>query len=107
MFKRKKNTVPTSRMARVMGEPSDNVSAEGIRPRARRKTTWAECHLSWTPDGLAHGIVMDYSDTGVRVRFNTRCALPSEVVLSSPRLRLKRTARVVRRDDVDVGFTFV
>lgn len=77
------------------------------RPRAEREGTWADCELHWYGAGGVNGVLMDVSDTGARVRFVHRGALPGRVRLTCARLKLNRTAEVVRRDGTDVGLKFV
>jgi len=50
---------------------------------------------------------MDISDTGARVRFFHRGVMPDTVRIIAPRLRLNRRARVVRRDETDIGLQFI
>lgn len=79
-----------------------------LRPRSERTATWVDCEINWE-GGLsgANGILMDISDTGARVRFFHRGFMPVEVRIIAPRLRLNRRARVVRRDETDIGLKFI
>lgn len=104
MFGKKKSKLQIS-TDRIQSAIKQAVPAK--RPRSERESTWAECELSWFGTSGVDGILMDLSETGARVRFVHRSAIPRRVRLVAPRLKVDREAEVVRRDDSDVGLRFI
>jgi len=104
MFRKKKSSpaISPDRVRAVVGE-GDTLS---YHPRKERAATWADCEISWD-GGSEHGILMDVSETGARVRFAHRGILPRHVRIAVPRLGLKRPVEVVRVDGSDVGLRFL
>ena len=59
---------------------------------------------AFRPDGLAATVlIVDISDTGVRVRVRGGQVLPDDFVLADPRTWLAHRVAVVWRRDADVG----
>ncbi len=52
------------------------------------------------------GVVLDHSDQGVRVRLQSRESLPDQIELHVPALSIKRKAKIIWRDGVDIGVAF-
>jgi len=82
-------------------------SPRAILPRADRHSSFANCTVYYAGVSSLPGVIIDHSETGVRVRFRHRQALPERVRLVCPQLAIDRLARVVRRLDFDVGLRFI
>jgi hypothetical protein len=105
MFRKKKPSpaISADRIRAVLGDGTKIV----YHPRKERAATWADCEISWDGSGGEHGILMDISESGARVRFAHRGVMPKRVRIAVPRLGLKRQAEVVRVDETDVGLRFL
>ncbi|MEM1106884.1 MAG: PilZ domain-containing protein [Pseudomonadota bacterium] len=109
MFFKKKPRVPTSRLEAVKNRPppSPPVQRRAVAQRAAREATFADCRVHYAGDACVAGVVLDHSDSGMRIRFKTKCALPNRVRIQSPKLGINRPAEVVRRQDFDIGVAFL
>jgi len=104
---RKKSSSPVIPAERIRAVVSGSAKLS-VRRRSERAAIWVDCEISWAGSLRGeNGILMDISDTGARVRFFHRGVMPDTVRIIAPRLRLNRRARVVRRDETDIGLQFI
>jgi len=75
--------------------------------QAARKAIWCECSLGSSGSDARKAVIMDVSETGVRVRFHTRGSLPVQVRIRAGRIGLNRMARVVWQTVSDAGLEFI
>jgi hypothetical protein len=101
-----KARIETVKQARQPALPP-HPKPRGIIPRALRTPCYANCQVYFAGNTCLRGVILDHSETGVRVRFSHRSALPEEVRVVSARLSLDRKARIVRRLDQDIGLEFL
>ena len=73
-----------------------SASAIGKRPGKRRTSG----------PNIERGVFVDVSQTGVKVRFNTRETLPDTVRVKAVRLKIDREVRVVWQDFNEAGRKF-
>ncbi|MEL7482139.1 MAG: hypothetical protein AAGJ29_11320 [Pseudomonadota bacterium] len=85
---------------RLVPKPANN-------RRLDRIATWQKCLLHDKYGFRIHGILMDYSDYGARVRFVSHERLPKRLILSVPALSINRPARIVWQFRGDSGLEFV
>lgn len=91
-------------------EPIQSGDEERLRayiPRAERENSFKEAVITFPTGYKTRGIVVDYSATGVRVRFQTVEHLPDVVMLSVPGLNMTTKARMVWHDRIDYGLEFL
>lgn len=91
-------------------EPIQNGDDERLRayiPRAERENSFKAAVVTFPTGYKARGIVVDYSATGVRIRFQTIEHLPEVVTLSVPGLNMTAQARLVWSDRIDYGLEFL
>lgn len=112
--KNKKRANPTIDMARINQVTASKATSDLSAPvqiktnqRAERKQTWCVCTVSARSMALREGVILNISDTGLRIRFSQRGALPPIVVAKAGRIGLHRRARVVWQDVFDAGFEFL
>jgi len=82
-----------------LGEPP------GDHRNAERGGAFRVCKVTYTTGYTRRGVVVDISETGVRVRFSDRGELPDMVTLDIERVG-RRSARLVWSDESDAGFQF-
>ncbi|MEM9739872.1 MAG: PilZ domain-containing protein [Pseudomonadota bacterium] len=111
MFGKKRDRALKERVNALVatGEKTEKATlvARLIRPRAERSTSFADCTIFYAGSSSVAGIIINHSETGLRVRFRHRHALPERIRVVSPRLGIDRIARVVRRLDFDIGLHFL
>lgn len=93
-------TVDVSRVEKV-------VQPEPDKPRAARSMVYREAIVMYDSGYRRKGIVLDYSERGVRVRFPTVERLPEEVTLQADAVGLHGPARVVWQEGSEVGLTLI
>lgn len=77
-----------------------------------RADRWCECSVvsahpvPGEPALVREGVVLDASQSGARIRFRGRGALPQQVTVKASRLGLNRRGRVVWQKAFDVGIAF-
>jgi hypothetical protein len=71
-----------------------------------RDGTFKVVSVTYPSGYVRKGVVVDRSETGVRVRFHTRGELPEQVILSIEAMAGRHRARVVWQDTHDAGFAF-
>lgn len=80
-------------------------TAEADAPRPVRGMAYREAYVLYESGYRRKGVVLDYSDNGVRVRFPTNERLPTEVLLNAKAVGLEGYARVVWQEGSEVGLT--
>lgn len=75
-------------------------------PREQREHSYKEAQIKFPTGYVCRGIVVDYSEGGVRMRFQNIEYLPEFVHLSVPSLRLNCKVRVAWHDTIDYGLEF-
>tara|TARA_Y100000052_G_scaffold22253_2_gene22925 strand:- start:27140 stop:27481 length:342 start_codon:yes stop_codon:yes gene_type:complete len=74
-----------------------------VLPRAERENCYKEIHVISSTGYHCRGIVIDQSDTGIRIRFQSHETLTDYVTLNCPDLKIKGAGRVAWQDGVDIG----
>lgn len=69
-------------------------------PRPVRAMVYREASVTYESGYVRKGIVLDYSDTGVRLRFQTNEGLPRLVTLNARSVGVQGVAEVVRNNFV-------
>lgn len=83
------------------------VQPEKDKPRPARSMVYREVIVMYDSGYRRKGIVLDFSDRGVRVRFPTVERLPETVTLAADAVGLHGPARVVWQEGSEVGLTLV
>ena len=92
---------------RVSASRMQGLAATGYRQqRAPRRDVFSRCTLSWAPNGLLEGTVLNISKTGILVRFSSGRSVPAEVRLRIPVHGVNAHAVQVRKQDHDYAFQF-
>ncbi|NBC21263.1 MAG: hypothetical protein GVY06_09535 [Alphaproteobacteria bacterium] len=73
---------------------------------AGRDGTYKVATVTYPTGYERRGVVVDRSDTGVRVRFYTRGELPGHVTLTVESIAGRRRARVVWQETHEAGLAF-
>ena len=76
-------------------------------PRPARGMVYREGYIIYESGYRRKGIVLDYSNTGVRLRFPTNERLPNEVVLNAKAVGLEGPARVIWQEGSEVGLALI
>lgn len=74
-----------------------------VLPRAERENCYKEIHVISSTGYHTRGIVIDQSDSGIRIRFQSHESLTDYVTLNCPELNIKGAGRVAWQDGVDMG----
>ena len=88
-------------------QEDDEAELKAYIPRPSRESAYKEATITFPSGYKCRGIVLDHSDTGVRMRFQTIEPLPEYVQLDVPALRIHTQSRVAWRDTIDFGLEFV
>lgn len=92
---------------RVSQSRLEGLNVSGYRQqRAPRRDVFSRCTLTWAPNGLVEGTVLNISKTGILVRFSGGRSVPPEVRLRIPVHGINTTAKKIRREDNDYAFRF-
>lgn len=83
------------------------IAPEKDTPRPARAMVYREVTIMYESGYKRKGVVLDYSDHGVRLRFSTVERLPDEVHLKADCVGLHGAARVVWQEGSEVGLTMV
>lgn len=99
---------PDSRpQRRVSQSRLEGLAVTGYRQqRAPRRDVFSRCTLTWAPNGLVEGTVLNISKTGILVRFPGGRSVPPEVRLRIQVHGINATAQKIRRQDNDYAFRF-
>lgn len=81
------------------------VTAEKDSPRPVRGMSYREAYVIYESGYRRKGVVLDYSNSGVRVRFPTNERLPTEVLLNAKAVGIQGQARVVWQEGSEAGLT--
>ncbi len=101
LFKSKKAEAPANdRVEQVVAPETDS-------PRPVRGMVYREAFVIYESGYRRKGVVLDHSNTGVRVRFPTNERLPMEVVLNAKAVGIEGRARVVWQEGSEVGLALV
>ena len=113
MFGKKPPKIEKSQIERALGS-SQPVPAEAAKVsrnidkrRSPRRKIWAQCRLTWMPNGSADGMCVDVSETGALIRFGNKQVVPALLRLSCPRFNLNCDCEVIRQDGLDVSVRFI
>ena len=79
-------------------------SLSAVIPRSERYNSYKEVHVTTSTGYHTRGIVIDHSETGLRVRFQSMEALSDIIHIHVSGLNIRGTARVVWQDACDFGF---
>ncbi|KCZ92713.1 PilZ domain-containing protein [Hyphomonas johnsonii] len=101
VFGNRKSASPSS------GRIDHAVSPEQDVPRPVRGVAYREAFVVYESGYTRRGIVLDYSNTGVRLRFPTNENLPAEVQLNAKAVNINGRARVVWQENSEVGLTLI
>lgn len=82
---------------------AEEAKLRAVLPRSERVNSYKEAHVSTDAGYSVRGIVVDHSDSGLRIRFQAYETLPDYVNINVPGLRIRGTARVVWRDHTEFG----
>ncbi|HRX37754.1 MAG: PilZ domain-containing protein [Hyphomonas sp.] len=97
---RKPDAPDLSRISKPAEEEKD-------MPRPTREMVYREAYVVYASGYRRKGVVLDYSPTGVRLRFPTNERLPDEVQLNARAVGLEGTARVVWQENSEAGLALV
>jgi len=77
------------------------------KPRPARASVYREANIIYDTGYKRRGIVLDHSDTGVRLRFPTNEGMPEFVTLNAVGVGIVGPARVVWQKGSEAGFQLV
>jgi hypothetical protein len=77
------------------------------RPRPARSSVYREAYVVYDSGYKRRGIVLDYTDTGVRLRFPTNEGMPEHVTVNARGVGVQGRARVVWQKGSEAGFQLV
>lgn len=83
------------------------VAPQDDHPRPVRAMVYREASVTYDSGYVRRGIVLDYSDTGVRLRFQTNERLPAIVTLQAKSVGLNGPARVIWQENSEVGLSLI
>ncbi|MAT35890.1 MAG: hypothetical protein CMK06_12255 [Ponticaulis sp.] len=82
-------------------------SLRAVLPRAERQNSYKEIHVTTNTGYKLRGIVVDHSDTGMRVRFQSIETLTPTVKVVVPGLKIRGNAELVWQDATDIGLRLI
>ncbi len=77
------------------------------RPRPARAMVYREGHVVYESGYRRKGIVLDYSDSGLRLRFPTNERLPTFVTVSARAVGLEGPAEVIWQHGSEAGLKLI
>lgn len=83
------------------------VAPQVDRPRPVRAMVYREAYIVYESGYRRRGVVLDHSDTGVRLRFPTNENLPREVNLQANCVGLEGKARVIWQEGSEAGLALI
>lgn len=104
MFKRK--PVISSDRIDFASRSASRIGKHLGKRRTKRDQSYVECLILTSGRNIERGVIVDFSQTGAKVRFNTRATLPDTVRVKAVRLKIDREARVVWQDFNEAGLKF-
>ncbi|MEH6696722.1 MAG: hypothetical protein V7675_16900 [Hyphomonas sp.] len=101
-FGQKKTTsaAPSSRIAQA-------VSTNHATPRPLRGTAYREASVVFESGYSLRCIVLDYTKTGVRLRFPTNEVLPPRLIVKAAAVGISGPARVIWQHNSEVGLELI
>ncbi len=99
---RKTGTVDPSRIARATAANKSEDFARPVRAQVYREAT-----ITLESGYSRKGIVLDYTDTGLRIRFPTNESLPRFLTVNARAVGLSGRAQVVWQQGSEVGLKLV
>ena len=88
-------------------EEDESPSLKAYLPREERENVYKEASITFPTGYRCRGIVLDYSEGGVRMRFQNVEHLPDFVQIDIPALKIRTQARVAWRDTIDFGLEYL
>ena len=104
MFERIQKFLNLDQEGPAMSRVAQMVAPHVDKPRPVRAMVYREANVTYDTGYKRRGIVLDYSDTGVRLRFPTNEILPENVRLNANSIGLEGMARVVWQKGSEAGF---
>ena len=83
------------------------VAPEHDTPRPLRGASYREASITYESGYTRKGIVLDFTPTGVRVRFPTNEIVPPFVTLNARAVNVRGPDRVIWQEGSEVGFALV
>ena len=83
------------------------VAPEHSSPRPLRGAAYREASVVYESGYTRKGIVLDFTPTGVRVRFPTNEIVPPFVTLNARAVNVSGPARVIWQEGSEVGFELI
>ena len=83
------------------------VAPEHDTPRPLRGTSYREASVIYESGYTRKGIVLDYTATGVRLRFPTNEIIPLFVTVNAAAVNVKGQARVIWQKGSEVGLALL
>ena len=99
---KKSGTVDPSRIARATTTQTSDDFARPVRAQVYREAT-----IMLESGYSRKGIVLDYTDTGLRIRFPTNESLPRFVAVSARAVGISGRAQVVWQKGSEVGLKLI
>ncbi len=87
--------------------PDPEPEPEPVPVRSPREAVYREAYVTYDSGYKRKGVVLDHSDSGVRVRFPTNERMPENVILNAKSVNLHGPAKVVWQNGSEVGLTMV
>ena len=78
-----------------------------VLPRQERISSYKEVHITTDSGYQVRGIVIDHSETGLRIRFQSYETLPEIIKLKVPALSINGMGRIVWQDQSDFGVQMI
>jgi hypothetical protein len=100
-FGKKRVGSPSVARIRHVAEPAHDT------PRPVRGTSYREASVVYDTGYTRRGIVLDYTPTGVRLRFPTNEIMPPFVTVHAGAVNVRGPARVVWQEGTEVGFVLI
>ncbi len=83
------------------------VAPEHDTPRPLRGASYREASVTYESGYTRKGIVLDYTQTGVRVRFPTNEIMPPVVTINARAVNVSGPARVIWQHGSEVGLALL
>jgi hypothetical protein len=88
--------VESARVEKVVAAPADNA-------RPVRAQVYREAYVVYESGYRRKGVVMDFNETGIRIRFPTNELLPPTVTLNARSIGMEGEAEVVWQKNSEAG----
>ncbi|MEM6412005.1 MAG: PilZ domain-containing protein [Pseudomonadota bacterium] len=111
LFGKSKQKLSTARMQQVLRSAEQQTEAHSQIKRNKRSyprmEIWQRCVIINDEGHRLDGIILDYSQSGSRVRFRTHQSLPPEMILNVPTMGINHRVRTVWQSQGDAGLAFI